>query len=218
MTEQGDVFAAFLKVQADLEAIGKNKRVTEGPARFNFRGVDDVMNALHGPLAKHGLICVPQAQERIPETRQTRNGGVMNVLHLRVRFTFYAADGSSFYCETWGEGQDSGDKATGKAHSMAYKSALLQAFHIPTDDTPDADADTTEAAPVAQPERVTDAHWISDFRPRIQACTKPSEVDGLRQEAINVWGEGRLTSDDAKTLKGEMDQREAELRGELVTT
>jgi hypothetical protein len=212
-TTDGQVFAAFLAVQADLEAIGKNKRVTEGPARFSFRGVDDVMNALHAPMAKHGLICVPQVQERVPETRATSKGGTMNVLHLRVRFTFYAADGSSFFCETWGEGQDSGDKATGKAHSMAYKSALLQAFHIPTDDVPDADYDTTPAAP---PERHTDAAWIDGFRQRITACGTPGEVRGLREEALQVWAEYRLTQDDAKALKAEMDAREAELVGEPV--
>lgn len=213
MSEQpAAVFAAFLAVQADLEAIGKNKRVTEGPARFNFRGVDDVMNALHAPMAKHGLICVPQVQERVPETRMTSKGGTMNVLHLRVRFTFYAADGSSFYCETWGEGQDSGDKATGKAHSMAYKSALLQAFHIPTDDVPDADYDSTPAAP---PERVTDFMWLEGIRARLVACGTPAEVRGLIAEATQVYAEGRLTVEDARALRKEMDERTAELKGEV---
>lgn len=211
MSDTAAVFAAFLAVQADLEAIGKNKRVTEGPARFMFRGVDDVMNALHAPMAKHGLICVPQVQERIPETRATSKGGTMNVLHVRVRFTFFAADGSSFYCETWGEGQDSGDKATGKAHSMAYKSALLQAFHIPTDDTPDADYDSTPAAP---PERVTDPEWIEGFRRRLTACTRPSEVRGLDGEAHVMFAEHKLTAEDAKALKGEIDARMRELQGD----
>ena len=206
-----DVYGAFLKVQADLEAIGKNKRVTEGPAKFNFRGVDDVMNALHAPMAEHGLICVPQVQERIPEARATRSGGVMNVLHLRVRFTFYAADGSSFFCETWGEGQDAGDKATGKAHSMAYKSALLQAFHIPTEDTPDADHDSTEAAPIQQAETVTDFMWLEDVRQRLVACQSAIEVEALVAEARKVLRENRLTGPDAAAFKAETDARLAEL-------
>lgn len=209
MTELTAVYAAFLAVQADLDAIGKNKRVTEGPARFNFRGVDDVMNALHAPMAKHGLICVPQVQERIPEQRQTKSGSGMNVVHLRVRFTFYAADGSSFSCETWGEGQDSGDKATGKAHSMAYKSALLQAFHIPTDDLPDADTDSTEAAPA--PQRITDPVWLEDFRHRLLLADNRASVEALRAEAKRTYDANRLATDDARALKAEMDERDKEL-------
>jgi hypothetical protein len=153
MSDSPDVFAAFLAVKADVEKIGKNQQVQSGPARFKFRGVDDVMNALHGPMSKHGLICVPQVQERLDETRSTSSGGSMNVVHVRVRFAFYGHDGSTFHAEAWGEGQDSGDKATGKAHSMAYKSALLQAFHIPTEDTPDADRDSTPASRPARPPR-----------------------------------------------------------------
>ncbi len=189
MTAVPAVFAAFLAVCADMDGISKSRRVQEGPARFAFRGVDDVMNALHGPLAKHGLICVPQVQERTPEARQTRNGGTMNVVHLRVRFAFFAADGSTFHAEAWGEGQDSGDKATGKAHSMAYKSALLQAFHVPTEDTPDADSDTTPAEPVRGAQRgplpagedqwqqpVTDAVWVREWKTSVVAAKDDDDL------------------------------------------
>lgn len=152
MTDTPAVFPALLAVQGELDAIAKARRVTEGPARFAFRGVDDIMNALHPALVRHGLLVLPQVQERIPEARTTSKGGTMNVVHLRVRFTFTAADGSTTRAEAWGEGQDSGDKATGKAHSMAYKSAMLQVFSIPTEpgEVDDADHDTTPAAPRAR--------------------------------------------------------------------
>lgn len=206
MTAETGVFEAFLAVLTDVEAIGKNRRVTEGPARFAFRGVDDVMAALHGPMALHGLICVPQVMERLQETRQTRNGGTMNVTHLRVRFGFYGADGSSFHAETWGEGQDSGDKSTGKAHSMAYKSALLQAFHIPVEDTPDADFDTTPATP-----RVTDMEWRFEFETRVQLADSRAAVAALVAEAQRVYAEGNLTLEDARLLKSMTDARDTEL-------
>lgn len=143
------VWQAIALVMRDLRAVGKTNRVQEGPARFAFRGVDDVMNALHPLLATHGLVIVPaEVVERIPEQRQTSRGGAMNVVHLRVRYLVVGPDGSQLTVEAWGEGQDSGDKATGKAHSMSYKSAMLQTFHVPTEDTPDADADTTPASRV----------------------------------------------------------------------
>jgi hypothetical protein len=41
---------------------------------------------------------------------------------------------------------DSGDKATNKAMSAAYKYAAFQIFAIPTEGNPDADAETHEVA------------------------------------------------------------------------
>jgi hypothetical protein len=50
---------------------------------------------------------------------------------------------------------DSGDKATNKAMSAAYKYACIQAFSIPTEGDNDADATTHDVVPEtpAQPEK-----------------------------------------------------------------
>lgn len=216
MSDKATVFDAFIEVQRAVESIGKNRRVTEGSARFQFRGVDDVMAALHEPMAKAGLICVPVVTERLQEARQTRNGGTMNVTHVRVEFTFYGPDGSTFTAATWGEGQDSGDKSTGKAHSMAYKSALLQAFHIPVEDTPDADYDTTPAAPVEKPDRKTDLEWIAGFDTRILLAAAPSEVRGLWAEYAQMFAEGKVSQADSTRLQKDMTARAEELKAEPV--
>jgi hypothetical protein len=47
-----------------------------------------------------------------------------------------------------GEAFDMGDKATAKAMSVAYRTCLLQALTIPTDD-PDPDESSYEQAPAA---------------------------------------------------------------------
>jgi hypothetical protein len=47
----------------------------------------------------------------------------------------------------YGEAMDSGDKATNKAMSAAYKYACMQAFSIPTEGDNDADAHTHEVKP-----------------------------------------------------------------------
>ena len=51
------VYSAINAVQADLSKVGisKDHRNTQG-AGFNFRGIDDVLNALSGLMAKHGLV------------------------------------------------------------------------------------------------------------------------------------------------------------------
>jgi hypothetical protein len=50
-----------------------------------------------------------------------------------MRFTLYAADGSSVDTEAIGEAMDSGDKGMNKAMSYAYKYAMLQLLCIPTE-------------------------------------------------------------------------------------
>ena len=50
------------------------------------------------------------------------------------------------FVTTYGEAMDSGDKATNKAMSAAYKYAAMQAFCIPTEGDNDADATTHEVA------------------------------------------------------------------------
>ena len=63
-------------------------------------------------------------------------------------FDFVSAeDGSKHIVKTFGEAMDSGDKATNKAMSAAYKYACFQAFSIPTESDNDADAHTHTPAP-----------------------------------------------------------------------
>ncbi len=56
-------------------------------------------------------------------------------------------DGSIHTVTTYGEAMDSGDKATNKAMSIAFKYAAFQAFCIPTEQTAiDADAEVHQGA------------------------------------------------------------------------
>jgi hypothetical protein len=185
------VVQALAKVMADVGTIGKDKRNTQ--QGFNFRGIDDVMNALHGPLARHGVLVVPEVLERLAETRKTAKGGDMNVVHLHVRFTFHGPAGDQITGSAWGEAQDSADKSTGKAHSMALKTFLLEAFQIPTEDLDDADA-TGEAATPDRPQPGAAAR---------QAATGPQggalDGRGIPTEAGIDALRGR---DDARALVG----------------
>lgn len=53
----------------------------------------------------------------------------------------------------------------------------------------------------------TDTAWTADFRARLAKCPSVPEVRGLWAEAVAVQREGRLTSDDADVLKGEIEAR-----------
>ena len=108
-----EIYKAIAEIQRELEAIGKNKKNQQ--QGFNFRGIDDVYNAIHPLLAKHGVFTVPDVLEDRSEDRQTKSGGQLIYRILRMKYTFYATDGSSVSAVVIGEGMDSGDKASNKA-------------------------------------------------------------------------------------------------------
>ena len=108
---------------------------------YNFRGIDAVMNALHPAMVKNRIFVVPEVLEQQREERQSKNGKLIYSI-CKIKYTFFADDGSGISATVIGEGMDSGDKATNKAMSVAFKYACFQVFCIPTEDMTDPDAET----------------------------------------------------------------------------
>lgn len=148
METQG-IYKAVLAVMKDTEAISKNR--TNEQQGYKFRGIDDAYNALHPLLSKHGVFTVPEVLEERREQRETSKGGILNYAILKIRYTFFAGDGSSVTATVIGEGMDSGDKASNKAMAVAHKYALLQIFAIPTEDPKDPEIDSPEPVVVKAP-------------------------------------------------------------------
>lgn len=147
------VFQAISEVAAALAREGITKERRNQQQGFFFRGIDDVYHALSPLLAKHHLVILPHVEERIETVREAKSGGSLYSVVLRVRYMLYCAtDGSSTSTLVWGEAMDSGDKATNKALSAAYKYMAFQVFCIPVDGQDDADAETPPPSrPATQP-------------------------------------------------------------------
>lgn len=143
------IYEAISGVMADIGAVGKNKKNQQ--QGFMFRGIDDVMNALAPALVKNKVFIVPEITREEREERQTQKGGVLFYVRLHITYRFYTTDGSYIEAKVIGEAMDSGDKATNKAMSIAYKYAAFQVFNIPTEEMKDPDAETHDVAP-QQPE------------------------------------------------------------------
>lgn len=145
------VYAAINAVQGELAQAGIAKDRKNTQQGYNFRGIDDVYNALSPLLAKHGLCILPRILTRSVEEKVTQKGGVLFYVTVEAEFDFVCAeDGSSHVVRTFGEAMDSGDKATNKAMSAAYKYAAFQAFAIPTEGDNDADSQTHQLATEAE--------------------------------------------------------------------
>ena len=167
------VYEVIAKVQKDLAENGIAKLHKNQQQGFNFRGIDDVYNALAPILAKHGLCILPRIIDRTVTERVTKTGGVLFYTVVTAEFDAVAAeDGSSHTIRTYGEAMDSGDKSTNKAMSAAYKYACMQMFCIPTAGDNDADATTHDVAPEA-PGKVAPRKMAAKFAGKCGMCEGP---------------------------------------------
>lgn len=143
----GLIYEKIPAIMNDLNAVGKNN--VNGQQNWKYRGIDDVMNALHPLLSKHGVFVVPEILEQKREEKQTSKGNTLNYSICTIKFHITATDGSSVHAVTIGEGMDSGDKSSNKAMAVAFKYAMFQTFCIPTEEmkNDDPDKETHETVP-----------------------------------------------------------------------
>ncbi len=137
------IYSAICGVMEDVGVIGKNDMNKQ--QGFKYRSIDAVMNALNPAMIKNKIFCTPEILEQIREERKTRSGGNSIYSICKIRYRFFAVDGSYVDAIVMGEGMDSGDKASNKALSAGFKYACFQTFCIPTEELmSDSDRDTPD--------------------------------------------------------------------------
>ncbi len=178
-----NIFETITAVMSEIGAIGKNdKNQQQG---FKYRGIDAVMNALAPALQKYKLFVVPEVLDQTREERTTTKGGLLIYSICKIQYTFYAEDGSNISAVVVGEGMDSGDKATNKAMSVAFKYACFQVFCIPTEEMIDPDAECHEVQPNDKKmEQATD----SAITPAMaKALEERCKKDGVAVASVCEW-------------------------------
>lgn len=184
----GKIYQAIPAIMGELDAVGKNKRNSQ--QGFMYRGIDDVMNAINPVLAKNKVFIVPEIMEQSREERQTVKGANLIYSICRMRFRFFAEDGSSVEAVTVGEGMDSGDKATNKAMSVAFKYACFQIFCIPTEEMKDPDAESHDVRPKGNVAGYPQGKEQQQVSPERQANEEMEErankalIDGVKTKVI----------------------------------
>lgn len=133
------IFSKMLAVKRDIGSVGKDQKNTgQG---WQFRGIDQFINALHPILNKHGVgistKCIQHAEPKFILNEKT--GKTAKNTHITMEYIFFAEDGSTISTFMPAEGVDPGDKGTNKALSAAFKYALIQTFCVPTEDMAEAD-------------------------------------------------------------------------------
>jgi hypothetical protein len=154
------VYKAIPKIMNDIGPIGKDgMNKAQG---FKYRALDDVYNAVNPALVKNEVFILPEVIDSKSQIVQTKSGGTMKNVVLKIRYTLYHSDGSSLVSVVEGEAMDSGDKATNKAFSAAFKYMLLQVFCIPLEGEPDMDQ---ESPAIAQKQTQTAQRQVLQSKP-----------------------------------------------------
>lgn len=120
------VFTAINAVMRDAMPVRKSQQNTQ--QNYKFRGIDDVMSAMAGPMRKHGLFILPS----IIRHDQQRDGKMTRTV-ITMRYHIYGPAGDCLTADVPGEAFDFADKSTNKAQSAALKYLLFTLFMLPVD-------------------------------------------------------------------------------------
>lgn len=148
-----NIYQRLLKITEEIKTVEKNLSVpvTKNNS-YKAVGERDVLDAVKPLEVKYGVYSYAYDRKIIDsgELISTRKDYQTNEYHdikqlylrLEVTYRFVNVDNPQEYIEikTYGDGIDTGDKATGKAMTYADKYALLKAYKISTGEDPDQEA------------------------------------------------------------------------------
>lgn len=197
----GAVLRVIQRVMAAISAVPRARKATEGPVRYAYRGIDDLLNALHGACAEHGLLIFPQVRKIDRTERETKSGG--RACDLTVHFDYLlvaAEDGSSIEIPFVADATNVGDKALYVAYSMGMKYLLTLVFLVPTEDLAEGDAEVPvevmprAAAAPAAPSGID----LTDLKAALAGAATTEELKRIGTEIAELTA---LTEADRSTLR-----------------
>ena len=181
--EAPQVYSAIAGVAADLAELGVPKRHTNKVDGFDYRSIDDILTALAPLLPKHRLCVLPKALERHVDSGFSGSGSVTHVA-VRVAYELASAkDGSSHVIEVFGEASDQADKATAKAMSASFKTAMIQAFCIPVVGADEPDAATAPVRVKTHPPEPVQGWrpWSLDIIDIVSVCEAEQALEMVQE-------------------------------------
>lgn len=137
------VHVAWLRVRREIRSIAKGQLYNQSGTRFNFRGVDMVVQHFGPVTLKHGVHVLPVDIVAEYGEKSAKSGSRMRECSVTVTWLIMGPRGDTLTLKTAGEALDLADKATTKAQSVALRTLLLTAGLTPTGD-PDPDSQRIE--------------------------------------------------------------------------
>lgn len=160
--------AALSAAMLDIGAVGKGEY--NDFAKYNFRGIDAVVNASSPAFKAHGIVVMPELLDVRYDDVKTSQNKMQTACRVIVKYVFTGPAGDQLSATVAGEAWDGGDKATPQAMSVAFRIALLQALCLPTHQ-PEVDARPPY-------ERVAPTKMTKDQLATMQAAFKNAGMSG----------------------------------------
>lgn len=157
-----EIVAAYGKLLEAIGVIGKESK--NAHFGYQFRGIDAIQNHLQPALIKAGLLMWVQ----FSEPQISVNGKSTRVI-VRVNVGLKASDGSSVEFVAYGEGLDTGDKATMKAQSVAFREAISKGLAIPFQSI-ESEADPETDKEAAKPAKAKASNENKSDKPAMSAA------------------------------------------------
>lgn len=200
---EGKIYQAIVNTMKDIGVVGKGD--SNDFDHYKYRGIDAVMNALNPAMIKNGIFVAPTVLESKREERQGKSQLLMYSI-IKVKYTFYADDGSFVESVVIGEAMDRSDKSTNKAMSAAFKYACFQTFCIPTEEMIDSESESPEMC--AKSDNQKNAEMTAKHDP---ATMPGGDINAMKEkfmQEIKRTGVSLKTILDAYTVKSldEMDE------------
>ena len=198
----------IISVMHSVQGVAKkDKNQAQG---FNFRGIDAVVNAVGPALREAGGFIIPTVMNNLQTTVPSKNGGSLNVVRLEVKFSIFGSEGEPIEGVVAAEAFDSGDKATAKAMSVAFRTFMLQSFSLPTDE-PDPDTQSYEIAQAqpANPNRLPEAMIA------IAKAQTPVELKAVWDSVADIADLPFPTEYGTDTLKAVIVKRKTQIETEV---
>ncbi|WP_234391675.1 ERF family protein [Streptomyces sp. CB02613] len=169
------VHLAWLRVRKEVRAIAKGEQYSAPGTKFNFRGVDTVVNTFGPVTLKHGVNVFPVQVDATYRDTTTNKGNKMRECTVRVSWLIVGPKGDTLSLQTQGEALDSADKGTAKAQSVALRVLLLTGGLTPTHDKdPDSSHIERGESAARTPESYRDE--------QLDKGTSPSRLNQIRNE------------------------------------
>ena len=150
--------------------------------QYQYRSIDDVLAKLAPLLSRHRLCVLPRVLRRKAGFRTGEANSVLVSVELLVAYDLVSGrDGSRHTVRAFGEALDPSDKATAKALSAAYKSAMLQTFCIGDGAEADAATHRMRRLPVVEKEPVQGWQaWSEDIIGILGSCETQDALERMR--------------------------------------
>lgn len=191
-----NIYEKMSHITAEIGVVEKNLNVQVNKnASYKAVSERDVLDAVKPIEAKYRVYSYPVSRQIVDRDVLVKeseyNGQITrtNTLFLRVEtvYRFVNLDNPDEFIETtvYGDGLDTGDKATGKAMTYADKYALMKAYKLSTGEDPDKEASPEHG--YTKQERKATAKQIS----MLEDLYSDNEMDAMLKKAnvktINDW-------------------------------